>query len=53
MATVPEAYYQFVMHYASYFYVIPTLLAADAEAGQRNVMVSDGTKFQTGFPVEI
>jgi hypothetical protein len=53
MATVPEAYYEFVMHYAPYFYVIPTTITMDAAEGQKNVTVSNGTKFQAGFPVEI
>ncbi len=53
MANVPDAYYQFVMHYTPYFYVVPTALAADASAGQKNVTVADGSKFQAGFPVEI
>ena len=50
---VPQSYYDFIMHYAPYFYVIPTLLTADASAGQKNVTVADGFKFQSGFPVEI
>jgi len=41
------------MHYAPYFYVVPTALASDAAAGQKNVTVADGSKFQAGFPVEI
>lgn len=53
MGTVPDAYYQFVMHYAPYFYAVPTVLAADPPAGQKNVTVADGSKFQAGFPVEI
>jgi hypothetical protein len=53
LGTVPEAYYEFVMQYAPYFYVIPTLISLDATEGQKNVTVADGTKFQTGFPVEI
>jgi hypothetical protein len=53
MDTIPETYYQFVMHYAPYFYVIPTKLANDASSGQKNVTVSDGTKFKVGYPVEI
>jgi hypothetical protein len=53
MGTVPEAYYEFVMHYAPYFYVIPTSITVDAAEGQKNVTVADGTKFQAGFPVEI
>jgi len=53
LGTVPEAYYQFVMHYAPYFYVIPTVMAADASAGQKNVTVAEGSNFQAGFPVEI
>jgi hypothetical protein len=50
---VPEAYYEFVMHYAPYFYVVPTLLTVDASSGQKNVTVADGSKFQADFPVEI
>lgn len=53
MGTVPQAYYDFIMHYAQYFYVIPTLMTADSLAGQKNVTVADGTKFQAGFPVQI
>jgi hypothetical protein len=53
VGTVPHAYYQFVMHYAPFFYVIPTNLASDAATGQKNVTVTDGTKFQADFPVEI
>jgi hypothetical protein len=53
VAAVPEAYYEFVMHYAPFFYVIPTNLASDAVADQKEVIVADGTKFQAGFPVEI
>lgn len=53
MSVVPEAYYEFVIHYAPYFYVVPTALASDASAGQKNVSVADGSKFQAGFPVEI
>ena len=53
MGTVPDAYFQFVMHYAPFYYVVPTNLAADAAAGQRNVAVADGSKFRSDFPVEI
>ena len=53
MGTVPDAYFQFVMHYAPYYYVVPTNLAADAAAGQKNVTVADGSKFKADFPVEI
>ena len=53
MGTVPQSYYDFVMHYAPYFYVIPTALTQDAASGQKNVSVSDGTKFQSGYPVQI
>jgi len=53
MGTVPEAYYQFVMHYAPYFYAIATNITQDAPSGQKNVTVADGSKFQAGFPVEI
>jgi len=41
------------MHYAPYYYVVPTNLAADAAAGQKNLAVTDGSKFQADFPVEI
>ena len=50
---VPQSYYDFIMHYAPYFYVIPTLMTADSLAGQKNVTVADGTKFQSGYPVQI
>jgi len=53
MGTVPQAYYDFIMHYAPYFYVIPTLMTVDASAGQKNVTVADGSKFQAGYLVEI
>jgi len=53
MGTVPEAYYQFITHYAPYFYVVPTNMTADAASGQKDVTVADGTKFQVGYPVEI
>jgi len=53
MGTVPQSYYDFIVHYAPYFYVIPTLLTADAALGQKNVTVADGTKFQAGYPVQI
>jgi len=53
MGKVPEAYYQFIMHYAPYFYVIATAMAQDPPAGQKNVVVEDGSKFQVGYPVEI
>lgn len=53
MGTVPEAYYQFIMRYAPYFYVILTKMTADAASGQKDVVVEDGTKFQVGYSVEI
>jgi hypothetical protein len=53
MGTVPQSYYDFIMHYAPYFYVILTLMTQDPPAGQKNVTVADGTKFQAGFPVQI
>ncbi|MEM3626444.1 MAG: hypothetical protein QXZ25_00250 [Candidatus Bathyarchaeia archaeon] len=53
MGAVPETYYEFLVHYAPYFYVIPTELAEDASAGQKNVTVADGSKFQVGYPVEV
>jgi hypothetical protein len=53
LGSVPQSYHDFIMHYAPYFYVIPTLLAADASGGQKNVAVADGTKFRAGYPVQI
>jgi hypothetical protein len=53
VGAVPDAYYEFVMYYAPYFYAVSTVLAADPPAGQKNVTVADGSKFQAGFPVEI
>jgi len=53
MGLVPEAYYQFIVQYAPYFYVIPTNITLDAASGQKNVTVADGSKFQANFPVEI
>jgi len=53
MGTVPEAYYEYVMHYAPWFYAITTAMAADPPAGQKNVTVTDGTKFSAGMPCEI
>lgn len=53
MGTVPAAYYEFVMKYAPYFYVVPTAMTADPPAGQKNVTVADGSKFQAGFPIQI
>jgi hypothetical protein len=46
LGTVPQGYYDFVMHYAPYFYVITTALAQDAPSGRKNVTVANGTKFQ-------
>ncbi len=53
MGTVPESYFEFVMHYAPYVYVVPTALAADAAEGQKNVTVSDGSNFQVDYPVQL
>jgi hypothetical protein len=50
---VPQSYYDFIMKYAPYFYVIPTAITVDAPSGQKNVTVSDGTKFQANYPVQI
>lgn len=50
---VPQSYYDFIMKYAPYFYVIPTAITADALSDQKNVTVSDGTKFQENYPVQI
>jgi len=53
MGTVPDSFYEFVMHYAPWYYVIPTAMTADPPQGQKNVTVADGTKFSAGMPVEI
>jgi hypothetical protein len=53
MGAVPDAYYEFVMHYAPWFYVVTTAMAADPPAGQKNVTVADGTKFSVGMPCEL
>jgi hypothetical protein len=53
MGTVPSTYYDFVMHYAPWFYVITTAMASDPPSGQKNVTVTDGTKFSANMPVEI
>jgi len=53
VGTVAEAYYEFVMHYAPWFYVITTAMTEDAAAEQKDVTVADGTKFSAGMPVEI
>jgi hypothetical protein len=53
MGTVPQSYYDFITHYAPYFYVITTNMTQDPPSGQRNVTVADGTKFQSGYPVQI
>jgi hypothetical protein len=53
MADVPLSYYEFVMHYSPWFYVISTSMAADPPAGQKNVNVADGSKFSAGMPCEL
>lgn len=53
MGTVPQAYYDFIIKYAPYFYVIYTVMTEDSPAGQKNVTVADGSNFQVGYPVEI
>ncbi len=53
MGTVPEAYFQFVMHYAPYVYVIPSTLGADAAEGQKNVTLNDASSLLAGYPVKI
>ncbi len=52
MGTVPDAYFQFVMHYARFVYVVPTALSV-AGAGQKDVTVADGVNFEAGYPVQI
>jgi hypothetical protein len=53
MGSVPDGYYEFVMHYAPFYYVVPTVLAADPPASQKDVTVADGSKFQANFPVQL
>lgn len=53
MGTVPSSYFEFVMHYAPFYYVVPTSMALNPPAGQKNVTVIDGSKFQPNFPVQI
>jgi hypothetical protein len=53
LGTVPESYHEFVMHYAPWFYVIPTAMAADPPAGQKDVAVADGSKFSSDMPCQI
>ena len=50
---VPDAYYEFIMKYSPYFYVIPTAMTQDAPASQKDVTVADGSNFQVGYPVQI
>ena len=52
MATVPDAYFQFIMHYAPFVYVVPTALSV-AAVGQKDVTVADGANFEAGYPVQI
>ncbi len=52
MGTVPDIYFQFVMHYAPFVYVVPTVLSS-ATIGQKTVTVADGSKFEAGYPVQI
>jgi hypothetical protein len=53
MAVVPVTYYEFVMNYAPWYYVVPMTLASDAPAGQKDVTVTDGLMFSAGMPCEI
>ena len=53
MGAVPEAYYEFVLHYAPWFYVITMAIASDPPEGQKNVAVTDGSKFLVGMQVQI
>jgi len=53
LGTVPESSYEFVTHYAPWFYVIPTAMAADPPAGQKDVTVADGSKFSPAMPCQI
>jgi hypothetical protein len=53
MGTVPDTYFQFVMHYAPWYYVIPAYVTSNASAGQKDVIVEDGSLFQATMAVEI
>ena len=49
MGTVPDSYFEFVMHYAPFYYVIPTAMALDPPAGQKNVTVAMARSFSLIF----
>ena len=53
MGTVPSAYYDYVMHYAPWYYAVTTAMAADPPSGQKNVTVADGSKFSANMPCEL
>jgi len=53
MGTVPQSYYDFVMHYAPYYYVKTTAMTSSPPSGQKNVAVANGANFQAGYPVQI
>ncbi len=53
MARVPDIYFEFVMHYAPWFYIVTTPMSADPPAGQKNITVIDGTKFSEDMPCQI
>lgn len=53
MGTVPSAYYEYIMHYAPWYYVLTAAMAADPPGGQKDVLVTDGTQFSANMPAEI
>jgi len=53
VGTVPSAYYDYVMHYAPWYYAVTTAMAADPPSGQKNVTVADGSKFSANMPCEL
>jgi len=41
------------MHYAPWFYVLTTAMAADPPGGQKDILVTDGMQFSANMPAEI
>ncbi|MCW4018000.1 MAG: hypothetical protein NWF00_04890 [Candidatus Bathyarchaeota archaeon] len=50
---IPQVYHDFCMHYAPWYYIIPAELTSNAAVGQKDVVVSDGSAFEAGMPVQI
>jgi hypothetical protein len=53
LGDVPQAYHNFCVKYAPWYYVVPAVLAVDTAAGQRDVVVPDGALFEAGMPVQL